>query len=105
MAVRRALSGSTPRASRIHPTNAAKSDGDVVVCLFLLSVKLPKDTVPAEPMGFETSRPIGPMGLTPVGFESRPLGLTPMGSGSKPMGLEAGSGGAAVARAADMEWT
>src|ERR1035441_5014906 len=96
MAVRRALSGSTPKPSWMHLTNAAKAGGDVVVCLFLLSVELPKDTVPVEPMGFETSRPMGPMGLTPVGFESRPMGLTPMGDGSKPMGFEAGSGGSAV---------
>src|ERR1039457_463252 len=89
MAVRRALSGSTPKPSWMHLTNAAKAAGDVVVCLFLLSVELPKDTVPVEPMG----------------FESRPMGLTPMGDGSKPMGFEAGSGGSAVANAADTECT
>src|SRR5579863_2821466 len=100
----RAVSGSTPRASRMHRTNAVNVDGDVVVCLFLLSLKLSKDTVPPEPMGFETSRPMGPLGAPPVGFDSRPLGVTPMGGGSKPMGVDAGSIGV-VANAADREWT
>jgi hypothetical protein len=86
-------------------TNAVKAAGDVVVCLFLLSVKLPIEEVPPEPMGFEASRPIGPLGVAPVGFESRPLGVTPMGGGSKPMGVDAGGSGPVVANEADTAWT
>ena len=105
MPVRRAWSGSTPRASWMHLTNAARTVGDVVVCLFLLPEKLPIDGVPARPMGFEASTPMGPMGAAPVGFDSRPMGVTPMGAGSKPMGVEPGSVGVDEAKAADTEWT